>query len=400
MIEFLEADDNGTQLSAFSGVDDRFRAIFDSVYDGIFISDPKTSRFIEINESGCRMFGYERAELMSGNIGTLSSGVHLYTADLALQHAESGSNMKPRIASLAAGSLLAFALFGAATAGPLEDGKAAYGRGDYAAAMRLLRSPAANGSADAQRDTALMYAQGQGVQQDFAQALIWFRKAAGQGDDLAQYFLGVMYRDGNGVPQDKPQALAWYRKSADQGFALAQFDIGSMYRHGEGVPKDAAQAAAWYRKAADQGYAFAQSNLGVMYSQGDGVPKDDAQAMIWFRKAADQGEAVALFNLGLAYDKGEGVPQDSAQAAVWYRKAADKGDVFSQINLGSMYTRGEGVPKDNVLAYMWADLAAAGAQDDETRELANKNRDNLVQGMSPEQIAAARRLTRAWKPAD
>jgi hypothetical protein len=34
------------------------------------------------------MFGYERAELTSGNIGTLSSGVHLYTADLALQHAD------------------------------------------------------------------------------------------------------------------------------------------------------------------------------------------------------------------------------------------------------------------------------------------------------------------------
>jgi hypothetical protein len=73
---------------------------------------------------------------------------------------ESGSNMKPRIASLVAGSLLAFALFGAATAGPVEDGKTAYARGDYAAAMRLLRSPAVNGSADAQRDTALMYAQG------------------------------------------------------------------------------------------------------------------------------------------------------------------------------------------------------------------------------------------------
>ena len=65
-----------------------------------------------------------------------------------------------------------------------------------------------------------------------------------------------------------------------------------------------------------------------------------------------------------------------------------------------MYTRGEGVPKDYVLAYMWADLAASGAQDDETRELANKTRDNLVQGMSPEQIAAARRMARGWKPAN
>jgi hypothetical protein len=137
-----------------------------------------------------------------------------------------------------------------------------------------------------------------------------------------------------------------------------------------------------------------------MYSEGDGVPKDDASALIWFRKAADQGEDVALFNLGLAYDKGDGVPRDSAQAAVWYRKAADKGNVAAQINLGSLYTSGEGVPKDLMLAYMWADLAASRAQDDEMREAANKNRDNLVQAMSPEQIAEARRMARGWKPAN
>ena len=58
-------------------------------------------------------------------------------------------------ASLVGGSLLAFALFGAATAGPLEDGAAAYAHGNYAAAMRLLRSPPANGSAEAQRDMGL-----------------------------------------------------------------------------------------------------------------------------------------------------------------------------------------------------------------------------------------------------
>jgi TPR repeat protein len=65
-----------------------------------------------------------------------------------------------------------------------------------------------------------------------------------------------------------------------------------------------------------------------------------------------------------------------------------------------MYTRGEGVPKDYVLAYMWADLAASHAQDDETREVANKNRDNLVRGMSPKQIAAAQRMAHGWKPAN
>ena len=126
--------------------------------------------------------------------------------------------------------------------------------------------------------------------------------------------------------------------------------------------------------------------------------RTSAQALIWLRKAADTGHDVALFNLGLTY--ASALPPDFAQAAVWYRKAADKGNVAAQINLGSMYSSGEGVPKDFVLAYMWAELAASHAQDDETREIANKNRDNLVQGMSPEQIAAARRMAREWKPRD
>ena len=59
--------------------------------------------------------------------------------------------MTHHITSLVAGGLLAFTLVGAATAGPYEDGEAAYTRDDYAAAMRLLRSPVANKRADAQR---------------------------------------------------------------------------------------------------------------------------------------------------------------------------------------------------------------------------------------------------------
>jgi hypothetical protein len=58
------------------------------------------------------------------------------------------------------------------------------------------------------------------------------------------------------------------------------------------------------------------------------------------------------------------------------------------------------VPTDFTLAYMWAELAASHAQDDETREIAIKNRDNLAEGMGPEQIAEARRMALEWKPAN
>jgi diguanylate cyclase (GGDEF)-like protein/PAS domain S-box-containing protein len=67
------------------GADDRFRAIFDAVNDGIFISDPATGRFIEVNEPACRMFGYTKNELIGQDVDTLSSGVHPHTRDMAIE---------------------------------------------------------------------------------------------------------------------------------------------------------------------------------------------------------------------------------------------------------------------------------------------------------------------------
>ena len=51
--------------------------------------------------------------------------------------------MKQHIKTLIAGGVLALVLIGMAMRGPLEDGHAAYQRGDYAKAMRLFRPLAA-----------------------------------------------------------------------------------------------------------------------------------------------------------------------------------------------------------------------------------------------------------------
>jgi diguanylate cyclase (GGDEF)-like protein/PAS domain S-box-containing protein len=57
-------------------IDDRFREIFDAVNDGILISDPATRRFIEVNEAGRLMLGYEAGELIGADIESISGGVH------------------------------------------------------------------------------------------------------------------------------------------------------------------------------------------------------------------------------------------------------------------------------------------------------------------------------------
>jgi len=172
-------------------------------------------------------------------------------------------------------------------------------------------------------------------------------------------------------------------------------DATAAYHRG-----DYATALRLYRALADQGNAEAQYNLGIMYSIGWGVLQDDAEAAKWFRLAAnqfrlaaDQGDAQAQAGLGQLYYIGRGVPQDYAEATKWFRLAANQSNAEAQAMLGVMYENGQGVPKDDVLAYMWLNLAAL-----QRNMFAPKERDDLAQRMTPEQIAEAQKLASEWKP--
>ena len=79
-----------------------------------------------------------------------------------------------------------------ASAGPLEDGRAAYDRGDYATALRLWAPLADQGSPSAQYNLGGMYASSRGVSQgvphDLVQAYKWLSLAASRarGNDLRE----------------------------------------------------------------------------------------------------------------------------------------------------------------------------------------------------------------------
>jgi TPR repeat protein len=135
-------------------------------------------------------------------------------------------------------------------AGPYEDATAAYQRGDFATALRLVRP------------------------------------LAEQGFAKAQFNLGFMYDNGQGTAQDYREAIKWYRLAAEQGFAQARFNLGFMYDQGQGVAQDYLEALKWYRLAAEQGLAGAQFNLGVRYAKGQGVAQDYIRAHMWFNLAA------------------------------------------------------------------------------------------------------------------
>ncbi len=104
--------------------------------------------------------------------------------------------------------MLAFAF--SANAGSLEDGLAAYLRGNYAMALKFWQPHAEQGHAEAQNNLGVIYANGRGVPRDDVEAVKWYRKAGEQGNAVAQFNLGVSYMNGWGVPLDYVSAHKWF----------------------------------------------------------------------------------------------------------------------------------------------------------------------------------------------
>ena len=72
-----------------------------------------------------------------------------------------------------------------ATAGPYEDGVAAYDQQQYATALKLWLPLAEQGNAAAQFNVAVLYEKGLGTASDVVEAARWYLKAAEQGSDSA-----------------------------------------------------------------------------------------------------------------------------------------------------------------------------------------------------------------------
>jgi localization factor PodJL len=90
-----------------------------------------------------------------------------------------------------------------------------------------------------------------------------------------------------------------------------------------------------------------------------------------------------------AYGRG-----DYPGALRYWQPLANQGNPAAQSNIALLYGKGQGVPRDYVQAYMWASLSAAQGHQDGA-----KNRDSVAKGMTPAQIAEAKKRASAWKPA-
>lgn len=243
--------------------------------------------------------------------------------------------------------LMQLAVAATAMAGPYEDAQAAYGKGDFATALKL------------------------------------YRPLAQRGDARAQDAIGGMYERGEGgLPKDTAEALQWFKMAENERLALKAYNDA-----------DYATASRIFRPLADRGQILAEYLVGLMYANGQGLPQDFAEAMKWHRKAAVQGEAKAQFSVGVMYFKGLGTPTNHAEAFKWYRRAANQGDPTAQYNLGAMYDKGEVVQRDPVTALVFYDLAAVHAI-----KGAITAKARLKKSLSAAQVAEADKRVLAWRP--
>ncbi len=323
----------------------------------------------------------------------------------------------------------------AAIAGPFEDGDAAYQRGDYAAAMAILRPLAEQGNAGAQNDLGLMYLNGRGATKNQAEAVSWLRLSADQGNAEAQARLGAVYFNGWGVPPDLAESAKWYRDAADQGYAEAQYELGALYENGFGVAQDYVEAMKWSILAVSgypdsevesrrlatvnrdrQAEKLAPAEIAEAENRAREwkptpfrplsadlfkdammvVQRDDyAMAARLLRPQAEEGGADAQVMLGQMYNIGKGVPRSHKEAVKWFRLAAQQGDAGGQDGLGLAYEEGAGIPRDYVHAYMWYGLAAASG--DPYVDSFAQDRDKIASKMTGAQIAEARAMAEKCK---
>jgi TPR repeat protein len=96
----------------------------------------------------------------------------------------------------------------------LNQGRAAFSRGNYMLAARLLAPLARRGNPHAQAMLGFMYENGLGAPQAYDIAFELYAGAAERGDPSGQYLLGLMYDKGHGVDHDDVLAYKWLNLAA------------------------------------------------------------------------------------------------------------------------------------------------------------------------------------------
>lgn len=292
-----------------------------------------------------------------------------------------------RVFSIVLITLIPLSVFAGST-----EGRLAYRKGDYSAALREFGSGVESGPIG-RFFLALMYLRGEGVARDQNRGLVLLRSSADDGYFAAQYLLGQYLLYGQGLPKDRALAMSYllaasndddsravvllkilekgsrgHKKDQEQIVAEvkrrakakdanAQYTLAFMYLTADGVPKSSAEEVRWYRVAAAKS-SRAAFMLSLMYEYGEDVPKNPVEAFRLMQIAAQLGDGRAQYYLATFCHQGIGIQVDRQAAAAWFRLSAENGYADAQLAYGMILLSGDGVAQDKSQAIEWLSKAA------------------------------------------
>ena len=175
--------------------------------------------------------------------------------------------------------------------------------GENARAVSALECAVEQGLVAAQWRLGLMYADGEGVEQNDLKAFDYFSRIAnGHADDapgtpsaryVAKAFVRLGHYNLEGIANsyvrpDPARARQMYSYAASYfGDPDAQYHLARIYLDGNGVAKDPKQAVRWLSLAAQKGQYQAQATLGAMLFRGQAVPRQAARGLMWLTLGRD-----------------------------------------------------------------------------------------------------------------
>jgi len=77
--------------------EDRFRTIFDSINDAVFIHDTETGTILNVNNTACDMYGYTREELQRQDVQDISMGEAPYSQADAVEWMKKAAAGQPQV---------------------------------------------------------------------------------------------------------------------------------------------------------------------------------------------------------------------------------------------------------------------------------------------------------------
>ena len=140
-------------------------------------------------------------------------------------------------------------------------------------------------------------------------------------------------------------------------------------------------------------YCVGKTFLPTVFKQDDPnwACRNEDEALNWISKAAKKGLLDAIyFKAVLLYSK------DIDQSLQLFLQAAEAGHALSMHSIGSALAEGIGAPKNEVQALMWLNIAAS--RKSFLRNSIATQRDYVEKRLSRDEVAAAQKLSSAWKP--